>query len=73
MFFIDLSNTSTILIALFLVMSFMYIGKQSKNAYVPAMPLIAFLVLLVMHTIQVLTLSSANEVYRSALRMEFSI
>ncbi len=67
MLFIDLSNTFNILISLFLVMSFMYVGKQAKNAYVPAMPLIGFLVLLIMHTIQILTLSPENAIYKTAI------
>ena len=67
MFFINLSDPATILISLFLVMSFMYLGKQAKNAYIPALPLATFLMLLVMHSIQILTLSAENEGYRVAL------
>lgn len=67
MFFINLSKPESILISLFLVMCFMYLGKQAKNAYIPLMPLVTFLLLLVVHSIQILTLSPANEIYRVAL------
>ncbi len=62
MFFIDVTNPWILLVALFLTICLIYIGKEAKNAKVPMMSLIVFLVLLVMHSIQVLLL---NEQYAS--------
>lgn len=54
MFFIDVANPWILLLVLFLTLCFIYIGKEAKNAYVALVPLIAFLVLIVMHVIQYL-------------------
>jgi len=37
-------------------MCFVYIGKESKNAYVALLPLVVFIILLLMHGIQFLIL-----------------
>lgn len=56
MFFINVANPWVVLLLVFLVMCVLYIGKQAKNAYVPLMALIIFAILLVMHTMQYLSL-----------------
>lgn len=56
MFFINIANPWILLVALFITICLVYIGKEAKNAYVPLMSLIVFLILLVMHGIQFLIL-----------------
>lgn len=63
MFFIDTSNPVIVLIGLGVTLALIYIGKEAKNAYVPLVSLIAFLVLLVMHVIQYTALSEAYATY----------
>lgn len=52
MFFINMVDPWSLLIALFLTVCFIYIGKEAKKSYVPLVPLIVYLIILVMHTIQ---------------------
>lgn len=61
MFLVNIAEPWTLLVVLFLTVCFIYIGKEAKNAYVTAVPLVAFLVLLVMHGIQFLILPVAYE------------
>lgn len=56
MFFIDIANPIILLVSLFITVCFVYIGKESKNAYVPLIALVAFLVLLLMHGMQLIFL-----------------
>lgn len=56
MFLINVANPWVLLLSLFIVVCLIYIGKEAKNAYVPMMALIVFLILLVMHGIQFLIL-----------------
>ena len=57
MFLINVANPWALLVSLFVIICLIYIGKEAKNAHVPLMGLIVFLILLVMHGIQFLTLS----------------
>ncbi len=52
MFFINMVDPWSLLIALFLTICFVYIGKEAKKSYVPLLPLIVYLLLLVMHVVQ---------------------
>lgn len=61
MFLINVANPWVILISIFLVVCLLYIGKEAKNAYVPLIPLIVFIILLVMHGIQYLSLPMQYE------------
>ena len=56
MFLINVADPWILLLSLFITMCLVYIGKEAKNAYVPLMSLIVFLILLVMHGIQLLIL-----------------
>lgn len=67
MFLVDIANPWATLIALFVTVCLIYIGKEGKNAKVPLMPLIVFLILLVMHAMQFLTLPFGNEEMASIL------
>lgn len=61
MFFINVANPGALLISIFVIICLIYIGKEAKNAYVPMMALIVFLILLVMHGIQFLILPAQYE------------
>lgn len=61
MFLINVANPWVILIALFITICFLYIGKEAKKASVVLVPLIVFLIFLVMHGIQFLTLPVGYE------------
>ena len=61
MFLIDVANPWVLLMSLFLTVCFIYIGKEAKNAYVPLLSLIVFLILLAMHGIQYLILPAGYE------------
>lgn len=63
MFFIDTSNPVVVLVGLGITLALIYIGKEAKNAYVPLVSLIAFLVLLVMHVVQYTALSTSYAAY----------
>ena len=67
MFLVNIANPWVLLIALFVTLCFMYIGKEGKNAKVPLMPLIVFIILLVMHGIQFLTLPVGYDEMAAAL------
>ncbi len=67
MFFVDIANPWVLLIALFLTLCFIYIGKEGKNAHVPMLALIVFLILLVMHGVQFLTIPAQHEELSRAL------
>ncbi len=54
MVLVNIANPWALLIALFLTLCFIYIGKEAKNAYVSLVPLVVFLILLVMHGLQFL-------------------
>lgn len=56
MFLVNVANPWVLLLSLFIMICLIYIGKEAKNAYVPMMALIVFLILLVMHGIQFLIL-----------------
>lgn len=50
--FINIVNPWNLLIALFLTIGFIYIGKGAKKSYVPLVPVVVYLLLLIMHVIQ---------------------
>lgn len=61
MFLVNVANPWVLLLSLFIMICLIYIGKEAKNAYVPMLALIVFLILLVMHGIQFLILPPQYE------------
>ncbi|MCI8273466.1 MAG: hypothetical protein HFJ55_05235 [Clostridia bacterium] len=57
MIIIDITNTLTLLLLLALVVLTIFISHELKKSFIVAIPLFAFLALLVMHVIQLMTLS----------------
>ena len=57
MFILDITNVVTLLLLLLFTVLLIFLGHQLKKSYITAIPLFAFLLLLVMHVIQLMTLS----------------
>lgn len=67
MFIIDLTNPLTLILLLTATVLLIFLGKEIKKPFAPAAALIFFLVLILMHSVQ-LSLPQANiEEIRSAL------
>lgn len=62
MFLINVTDPWVLLISVFVILCLLYLGKEAKNAYLPLLALIVFLILLVMHGIQFLTLPVQYEI-----------
>lgn len=60
MFIFDLTNVVTLFLVLIATILFIYLSQEIKRSVVVAIPLFAFLASLIIHTIQVLTLSHEN-------------
>lgn len=58
MFIFDLTNLLTLFLVLIATVLFIYLSQEVKRSMVAAIPLFAFLIDLVIHTIQMLTLTS---------------
>ena len=56
MFIFDMTNPLTLFLVLIATILFIYLSQEIKRSMVAAIPLFAFLISLVIHTIQVLTL-----------------
>lgn len=56
MFVFDLTNIITLILVLMATILFIFLSQEIKNSKVAAIPLFIFLIDLVIHTIQVLTL-----------------
>ena len=56
MFIFDLTNLLTLFLVLIATVLFIFLSQEIKRSIVAAIPLFAFLVDLIIHTIQVLTL-----------------
>lgn len=67
MFLIDISNPIILLVALFTTLCLIYLGKEAKNSYIPAISLVVFLILLIMHGIQISTLAPQYMDYRPVI------
>jgi lipopolysaccharide export LptBFGC system permease protein LptF len=63
----DITNTVTLLLLLVATVLVIFLARELKKSYVVAIPLVAYLGLLIMHVIQMLTLDSADNSYLSTL------
>ena len=57
MFFVDITNVVTLLLLLIVTVLLIFLGHELKKSYITAIPLFAFLALLVSHVVQLMTLS----------------
>lgn len=63
MYIINLSNPYAIIIALLVTLVFIILGKEFKKSFLPAICLIIFLALIIMHVFQSIVLT--DEVYKA--------
>ena len=61
MFILDLTNPITLILILVGTILLIFLAQEVKKSYVAAIPLFAFLTLLVIHVIQIATVSSSSE------------
>lgn len=64
--FIDLTNPLTLVLSLVATLLLIFLGKELKKPYIAAFPLMFFLILILVHSVQLLNLPEANyELLRS--------
>ena len=73
MFVFDLTNIMTLVLVLIATILLIYLSQETKKSMVAAIPLFAFVISLVIHTIQVLTLSEENAYLYSTLCYNMAI
>lgn len=68
MFIFDVTNPLTLLLLLAATVLLIFLGRETKKTYAPALALIFFLVLLVIHSVQLTKIPEINyDIYRSTL------
>ena len=68
MFILDVTAPMTLILLLAARVLLIFLGRETKKSFVPALPLIFFLVLLVIHAFQLTHIPELNyETYRSTL------
>ena len=73
MFIFDLTNVVTLILVLMATILFIFLSQEIKNSKVAAIPLFAFLIDLVIHTIQILTLKEEFSYLYSTLCINMAI
>lgn len=58
MFILDITNVITLLLLLIATVLLIFLGHELKKSYITAIPLFAFLALLISHVVQLMTLSA---------------
>lgn len=56
MFILDITNVVTLLLLLIFTVLMIFLAHEFKKSYITAIPLFAFLALLIMHVVQLMTL-----------------
>ena len=67
MFILNITNPLTLLLIVIAVALLIFLAQEIKKSYVAAIPLFAFLTLLVIHVIQIATVASGSEALVSVL------
>ena len=57
MFIFDISNPLTLILMLAATILLIFLAQEIKKSYITALPLIAYLIILVFHVVQLMTLS----------------
>lgn len=70
MFILNISNPMTLFLLILAIALLIFLGQEEKKSITVAIPLISFLILLVIHVVQVVTLSTeyaylASTLYKS--------
>jgi len=68
MFIFDVTNPLTLVLLLAATVLLIFLGRETKKPYAPVLPLVFFLILLVLHSVQIANIPELNyEVYHSTL------
>lgn len=68
MFVIDISEPITLLLATVATVLLIFLGKEIKKSYIPAFALIVYLILVVMHSVQLANLTlELRDIYYNLL------
>lgn len=67
MFILNIASPITLLLVVLAVALLIFLGQEEKNSITVAIPLISFLILLVIHVVQVVTLSTEYAYLASTL------
>ena len=67
MFIFNITNPITLILMLASTLILVYIGKETKKGYFTAVPLLVYLMLLIWHTVQLLTLTSEFVAFKPTL------
>lgn len=73
MFIFDMTNLLTLFLVLIATVLFIYLSQETKRSVVAAIPLFAFLIDLVIHTVQILTLKEELSYLYSTLCLNMAI
>lgn len=67
MFILNISNPMTLFLLILAIALLIFLGQEEKKSITVAIPLISFLILLVIHVVQVVTLSTEYAYLASTL------
>ena len=67
MFIFNISNPITLILMLAITLILVFLGKETKKGYIVAIALVVFLALLIMHVVQMITLTPEFAEYKSVL------
>lgn len=67
MFIFNISNPITLILMLAITLILIFLGKETKKGYITAVALFMYLALLIMHAVQLLTLTAEFESYKSVI------
>lgn len=67
MFIFNIANPITLILMLAITLILIFLGKETKKGYIVAIALFVFLALLIMHVVQIITLTPENAEYQSTL------
>lgn len=67
MFVFNISNPITLILMLAITLILIFLGKEVKKGYITAISLLIYLVLLVTHVVQLMTLTTEFSAYKSIL------
>lgn len=73
MFIFDMTNPLTLILVTIATILFIFLAQEIKKSAVAAIPLFAFLVILIVHTVQILNLSEEYKYLLSTLSYSMAL
>ncbi len=62
MYFFDISNTLTLLLMLIATVLLIFLSQEEKKSFISAIALLAYLIILIVHVVQIATLTEEQNV-----------